>query len=499
MLSYQKGKLRRLNVVKHIPLLRTRRTQMPLELLAAAKNSQKVLHGGLKTLEKDPDVQESLQAKLATYDESKPLETGCEEFHGNPVLQATGGTLDGNDNTFEKKQGDFLPEEDISTYYSQGFVKRKFTLKDESDCKARILMEYNEHKEKCNQGIYGKACAKLPDYVGHLFIPSVIRLLKENYKMIMSQASSILNVPEEELFFSVSPFIVGPDRSGINLHQDYSYFTSDQQNEQITTKKINFHVSLINDHTSRLFLFPETHREIIHNLNAIKYLDDHGVPYDKELAKFVRCATEYLVESDCLPYEGNEALHLHMPHVTRYFQELYVQHKYADQNIQGVGVKTEPGEYVIFDPAIQHANGSTGEFNQFSFFTESEELNKTEVPRFSLTIRVLHQPDAKGNLLWYSATEQTAALQGFFDKRCEQNGAEPFTLDTGSETFQTVLCNNQMNDPRFISIDQMYQYHLRSGAYGLLACKTEEQGQEQDIVEDNKSTSTKVYGNTGTG
>lgn len=454
---------------------------MPLTLLEAAKSSGKLTAGRTRHLWGSEEVQEVLQERSASYDPDTSLATGCEGMHANPILQRTGGTLEGNEQTHEQQGGHFLPEQDINHFYDQGFVDQNFQLA-ETGYLGQIFSEYNQYKEGSLRGSCPRDCNRFPEYIAHFYLPHVAKLLKDNYDTIVAQAMSLLNVPEEELFFSVLPFVVDRAGAGINLHQDHSYFTQDQGKEEIETSVLSFHVSLVDDSTSRLFLFPKTHEQIMHNLNALQYLLNQGVECDPELVKMVRCVTDHLVETKAMPYEGGD-LNLRMPHVTRHFQQLAVQQMYADCDIQGRGVATKPGEYFIFDPALQHANGHTGTSGKFAVFAEgSGSVNRSDVARFSLAIRVLSGREANGNLLWFSVDEQTAVLQQFFDQLCEGSGVEPFDVGAGGETFKTVLANNKLKEPGYFSVDNMYQMHLRSGAYGVVSRDEDEDEAERGFA-----------------
>jgi len=284
----------------------------------------------------------------------------------------------------------------------------------------KIQDEFVIYKNRCQSGVYGDPYNKLPDYAGHLYLANIVKLIKDNYDTLVKNSMSIFNVSEEELFFEVGVFLIDESGKGINVHQDYAYHILGQTSSELTTSLITFHLSICDNSKSHLYLFPRTHKEILHNLTTLRYLHEHNIEIDENLSMWSGCITEYLIDQGLLPYEGVGAEVLKLSHVSRYPQQLYILDKYKDNDVKGYEVNTAPGEYVIFDPVLLHANGaSSGNIDKLIHSLEGQ-ISRKDIFRMSLAIRVMHTKDEREHFLWMSASEKTEVVQKFFDDRCRE-------------------------------------------------------------------------------
>jgi len=392
------------------------------------------------------------------------------DFHLNPILKTTQGTTAGNNNTFELKKGYFLRQAEIQEFYEKGFISQKYqfpNLKKEDI--QRIQKEYVEHGNKCKQGIYSSVYGRFPDYVAHLYFPSVIKLFKDNYEFIVQKAMSIFNKPEEELFFQAGIFVVDKTEKGANIHQDYSYYFLDQVSPEIKTCVLSFHTAISNKGSSRFYLYPSTHREILHNLTTLKYLLRHGIPINEDMAMYCAGISEYVIDSQRLPYNDPEGLVVTFSHFSRYPQQLYILDKYKDKDIAGYKVDTEAGEFILFDPALLHSNGaSSGNIEELMKNYEGM-ISDEDIARLSLVIRVMHTKNDKDHFLWMAGSEKIKVLQDFLENKQKENrnSGKKIRINKNTDEFYTVLSNNKIgsSDSPYFTVNEMYQLYLESGAY----------------------------------
>lgn len=394
---------------------------------------------------------------------------GAPLIHENPILRDTKGSIQNNQNTFEAKQQYFLSEGEIQEFYQNGFIAKKFRFPNFSDQNIQQLeKDYIAYQNCCFKGEQDPVYCKLPDYVGHLYMPSIIKLFHDNYDYIVQKSMSIFNKPEEELFFSVGTFIVDEAEKGESVHQDHTYYIFDQKEPEIKTSLIAFHTSIANYGKTKFHLFPGTHKEILHTLNTLKYLIEHKIFIDEELAMLSACINDYTINLNLLPYENTEVFLF--SHLARYPQLVYVLDKYKNNDIPGYEVKTNPGEFVLFDPALLHSNGaSSGNIDELMASFEREIAPK-HISRISLAIRVMHTKNSHDHLLWMSASEDLKILESFLNAECAKNKVNPVKINKNTNQFHTVLSNNKISSPdsSYFSIAEMYELHKQTGVYDLV-------------------------------
>lgn len=388
-------------------------------------------------------------------------------LHQNPLLKHTGGRTSDNGNVFESKGGEHLTRAEIEEFYEKGFVSRTFKLSSSENDLQRILREVLDCRNKAQRGAIDRAYSRFPDYVGQLYIPGIIKLLKDNYDSIVQKSMGVFNAPEEELFFAVGVFLVDETEKGINVHQDYSYYPLDQLEPELCTSLITFHTAISNPGASRFQIYPGTNKEILHTLPVLRYLAEHDIPIDEAMAASSGGLAEFLAHTGRLPYEdpGTEFL----SHVSRYPQMVYVLDKYKHADVQGYEVNTAPGEFVLFDPGTLHSNGASSASLDDLVKSASKELTDANISRLSLAIRVMRGKNARGHMLWTAALEKVDVLQKFFEGRAEENAAANPKVEIGKNVkeFYTVLSNDKVASPDspYFSIREIYDLHARSGAY----------------------------------
>lgn len=437
-------------------------------LLEAAKDSERTYRESListynqnksiflKNIEKYQNSSEQIFDTIQTA----PL------IHDNPILRATKGTVKGNNFTFELKKQFYLPETEIQEFYDNGYIAKKYRFPNFSDQDIKQLEnDYIAYQNGCFNGVLEPAYCKLPDYVGHLYMPTIIKLLHDNYDFIAQKSMSIFNKPEDELFFSVGIFIVDEAEKGENIHQDHTYYIFDQLEPEIKTGLIAFHTSIANYRQSKFHLFPGTHKEILHTLNTLKYLLQHNILIDEELAMLSACVNEYTINLNLLPYENAEVFLF--SHLARYPQLVYILDKYKNNDIVGYEVKTNPGEFILFDPGLLHSNGaSSGNIDEL-MASFDREIATQNISRLSLAIRVMHTKNHENHLLWMSASEDLQILENFLNSQCVKNNVNKIQMNKNTEKFHTVLCNNKLSNPNspYFSVAEMYHLHEQTGAY----------------------------------
>jgi hypothetical protein len=437
-------------------------------LLEAAKDSERTYRESLLSIyQQEPhtieqQIEEYKKDKLHIFNHIKqaPL------IHGNPIIKKANGCLEENQNTFEKKGGFFLKTSEIKEFYENGFISNygKFPFLTETDLKT-IEHQYIDYQNKAFKGEYAPEYCNLPDYVGHLYIPSIVKLLHDNYQYIVQKSTSLFDVDEKELFFSVGTFVVDGNEKGENIHQDYTYYVLDQSKQEILTSLITFHTAITHNGVSRLHLFPGTHKEILHTLNILYYLYLHKIPIDDELAMISACLSDLITNIHKLPYENRE-VYLYS-HLARYPQLIYILNKYKHDNIVAHEVKTSPGEFVLFDPAILHSNGASSATLDELVKCFEQDISAQSISRLSLAIRVMHKKNAEGHFLWMSAQEKKETFQDFFDLQCSINKTNKLNINKSSPSLYTVLSNNKLtsSDSPYFSVEEMYRLHESSGAY----------------------------------
>lgn len=437
-------------------------------LLEAAKDSERTYRESLLStyrqnsslfLSNIDKYQSNPSHRFATI-ESAPC------IHDNPILKSTQGSTVGNPYTFETKQQFYLPKNEIQEFYDTGLIAKKFRFPhfSEQDIK-QLETEYLTYQNSCYIGAHAPVYCKLPDYMGHLYIPSIVKLLHDNYDFIVQKSMSIFNKPEEELFFSVGTFIVDEAEKGENIHQDSTYYIFDQVESEIKTSLITFHTAIAQYGQSKFYLFPGTHKEILHTLNTLKYLLKHNILIDEELAMLSACLNEYTINLKHLPYENAEVFLF--SHLARYPQLVYILNKYKDNDIIGYEVNTHPGEFVLFDPGLLHSNGaSSGNIDEL-MASFDREIATHNVSRLSLAIRVMHTKNHAKHLLWMSAEENLSVLENFLNIQSSKHKSNPIQIKKNMDKFYTVLCNNKLSSPYspYFSIDEMYNLHQQTGAY----------------------------------
>lgn len=441
-----------------------------ITLLDAAKDSERTYRESLiSTYNQSMTV---IAASIEKYVKNPLLPfdviTNAPFIHENPILRDTKGSLDGNHHTFEAAGQFFLKTTEIQEFYQQGYSSSYYKLPNLTERHlATIENEYLQYQNSCYNGEYAPAYANLPDYAAHLYMPSVVKLLYDNYDFLVQKSMSIFNKPEEELFFSAAMFIVDEHEKGENIHQDYSYYVADQQRPEIETSLIAFHTAIANYGSSRLHLFPGTHKEILHTLNILKYLIENNIYIDADLAMYSACLADYVLNLDALPY-GNPEVFL-WSHLVRYPQMIYILDKYKNIDIVAHKVNTLPGECILFDPAILHSNGaSSGNIDEL-LASFDREIFQNNVARLSLVIRVMHTRNSADHLLWMSAQEKTKTFQAFFDDKCQKNNQAKFSLNKNVPILHTVLSNNKRSAPDFpyLSVNEVYNAHAQSGGYNF--------------------------------
>lgn len=437
-------------------------------LLEAAKDSERTYRESListysqnkSIFLKNIEKYQNSSGKIFDTIQSAPL------IHENPILRATKGTVTGNNHTFESKKQFYLPETEIQEFYDNGYIEKKYRFPNFSDQDIKQLEnDYIDYQNSCYTGAREAAYCKLPDYVGHLYMPSIVKLLHDNYEFIVQKSMSIFNKPEDELFFSVGIFIVDEAEKGENIHQDHTYYIFDQLEPEIQTRLITFHTSIANYGQSKFHLFPGTHKEILHTLNTLKYLLQHNIFIDEELAMLSACVNEYTINLNLLPYENAEVFLF--SHLARYPQLVYVLDKYKNNDIAGYEVKTNPGEFVLFDPGLLHSNGaSSGNIDEL-MASFDREIATQNISRLSLAIRVMHTKNCENHLLWMSAAEDLQILERFLNAQCAKNNVNKIQMNKKAEKFYTVLSNNKLANPHspYFSVDEMYDLHKQTGAY----------------------------------
>jgi hypothetical protein len=439
-----------------------------ITLLEAAKDSERTFKESLYGT--FPKIKSSILKAISEY-KTNPLTAfdsikNVASLHENPLLKKNQGSLVGNHNTAEEKGAFFLPSTAIQEYYHKGYIADLYKLPHSSlqDIQ-KIESDYIKHKNRCHNGLCHSVYCKFPDYVGHLYIPSIVKLIHDNYDFFIQKAMSIFNVPEEELFFSVGIFFIDESKKGINLHQDYSYAILDQTKPAIATSLMTFHTAITADGTSRLNLFPGTHKEILHTLPTLRYLVDQGIAIDEDMAMYVACMTNYAIKSNQLPYNNFDVFTI--SHFARYPQLLYVLEKYKSQDIVGYEAKTKPGEVIVFDPAILHSNGpSSGTIDELvRGFNRA--ISKKNISRLSLAIRVLHTKSTDSRFLWMSCPEKKEIFQAYFDMKCLENGQSKVMINKNSQEIYTVLSNKKLSSPLspYFSVNEIYDLHVKSGGY----------------------------------
>ena len=443
-------------------------------LLEAAKNSERTYRESLLSTYRQnksiflKNVEKYQNSSLQIFDtiQSAPL------IHENPILRETKGSAKGNKHTFESKKQFYLPESEIQEFYNNGYIAKKYRLPNFSDQDIKKLEnDYIAYQNSCFNQEQEAAYSKLPDYFGHLYMPSIIKLLHYNYDFIAQKSMSIFNKPEDELFFSVGVFIVDEAEKGENIHQDHTYYIFDQLEPEIKTSLITFHTSIANYGQSKFHLFPGTHKEILHTLNTLKYLLKHHIFIDEELAMLSACVNDYTINLNQLPYDNAEVFLF--SHLARYPQLVYILEKYKNTDIAGYEVRTNPGEFVLFDPALLHSNGaSSGNIDELMASFDREIATKN-ISRLSLAIRVMHTRNSANHLLWMSAAEDLQTLESFLNSQCAKNNVNKIQINKNTEKFHTVLCNNKLNDPNspYFSVDEMYHLHKQTGAYKKVSGK----------------------------
>ena len=394
-------------------------------------------------------------------------------FHKNPILRDTNSDVTKNNYTFESQKGYFLPKKEIKEFYTKGYIDKKYRFPCFSSNDIQLLKdEYFDYISKCKEGLYEKIYSKFPDYVAHLYFPSVVSLIKKNYDFIVQKSMSIFNVEEKDLFFSVGVFLIDGSEKGVSVHQDYAYHLLDQTSADIETSLITFHIAISTTGKSKLHLFTGTHKEILHNLNTLKYVLDNGISIDDELAMYCGCISNYVINNNKLPYDDQNDEILMLSRISRYSQLIYILNKYKNRDIEGYSVDTQPGEFVLFDPAVLHSNGaSAGNIEKMN--KNLRENADDNISRLSIAIRVMCTKKKEGNMLWMAAREKVETLQKFFEIKCKENKKifleQEYKLkvrDSNSE-FYTVLANNKLNSCHspYFSVDEMYNFHAKSGAY----------------------------------
>ena len=387
-------------------------------------------------------------------------------IHENPILKDTKGVVADNPFTFETQNQFYLPKAEIQEFYDNGFIAKKYRFPHFSaqDIQ-RLESDYLAYQNSCYLGKKGPVYCKLPDYAGHLYMPRIIKLLHDNYTFIAQKSMSIFNKPEEELYFSVGTFIVDEAEKGENIHQDPTYYIFDQVEPEIQTSLITFHTAIANYKPSKFSLFPGTHKEILHTLNTLKYLIDHNILIDKELAMLSACVNDYTIQLRQLPYANAEVFLF--SHIARYPQLVYILNKYKDHDITGYEVNTMPGEFVLFDPGLLHSNGASSGNIEELMASFDREVDTQNVSRLSLAIRVMHSKNKANHLLWMSAVEELTVLEDYLNAQCVKNKVNNIQLKKNTTQFNTVLCNNKISHPDspYFSVSDMYHLHKQTGAY----------------------------------
>jgi hypothetical protein len=443
-------------------------------LLAAARDSERTYREGL--------ISTSEKTKFLIDDYIKKYKSGKHNalerilngpiWHENPILRDLKNNINDNNNTFEFKGCSYLKKSEIKEFYDKGYISSKFKFSNfsESDIQ-KIKNEFIDYKNKGLAGTLDPVYCKFPDYVGHLYLPNVVKLINDNYEDIVQKSMSVFNKPEEELFFSVGVFMIDESEKGENIHQDYSYYFLDQVESDIKTSLITFHVAISDRKKTRLYLYPGTHQEILHNLNTLKYIREHNIPIDEEMVMYCEGIAEYIINNGRLPYENDDVFLL--SHLSRYSQLVYILDKYKNNDIEGFEINTEPGEFILFDPATLHSTGASSANIDDMIKSLEKKVSDDSIVRLSLAIRVMHTKNIHDHLLWMSAPEKLSILQRFFDDRCQENASlfsniEPrINLKKNGAEFYTVLCNNKLISPNFpfFSVSEMYNLHAQSGAY----------------------------------
>ncbi len=443
-------------------------------LLEATRKSEEALRQSLLSYSKNieslltEDLLKYKQNKYSIFDTIKNVAG----FHENLLLRQV--RFSKKKYTSELMGGDFLKESEIEEFYTKGYISQIYKFPNVSNNDLLALRdEYVNHVNNVQSGFYEKKYSKFPDYVGHLYLSSVVKLLKNNYDYIVKKCMSIFNVDEDELFFSVGLFVVDESEKGVNVHQDYAYYLLDQTSPQITTPLITFHMAVSNVGASRLSLFTGTHKAILHNLTTLKYLVDHNIDIDEKLAMYCGCISNYIINKNILPYDDKNNEILTLSRISRYPQLIYILDLYKNNDIEEYQVKTEPGEFVLFDPALFHSNGaSMGNINELNKNLK-ESIDKENISRLSIGIRVMHTRKENNHFLWMAALEKAETLWDFLDLKCKENNKlfskENFKIRKKSDRkeFYTVLSNNKLNSSSspWFSVNEMYNFHEQSGAY----------------------------------
>ena len=162
------------------------------------------------------------------------------------------------------------------------------------------------------------------------------------------------------------------------------------------------------------------------------------------------------------PYNNYDVLAL--SHYSRYPQLLYAQAKYQNNDITGYHVNTQPGEYVLFDPALLHSNGALSWTIDDIEKSAIKRSDVDHIQRLSLAIRVLHSPNQSHHHLWMSAPERLQTFEKFFEQRCKNNDIPKLSLSKKTDTIYTVLCNNKIASPDtpYFSVSEMHELHVAS-------------------------------------
>jgi ectoine hydroxylase-related dioxygenase (phytanoyl-CoA dioxygenase family) len=442
-------------------------------LLEAAKDSERTYRESILSTPEEVKRLISNYAEQYKNDKQVWFNSLSQTLHDNPILRNPKG-LTNNHHTFESNGHHFLKQAEIQEFYENGFVAKKYRLPHlNQSAIEKIQYEFIKYNNKCTTGLYDSAYCKLPDYVGHLYIPSIVKLFHDNYDFLVQKSMSIFNVPEEELFFSVGIFMVDATGKGENVHQDQSYYFLDQSTAEIATSLITFHTAINVNGGSHFTLFPGTHKEILHNLNTLKYIYEQNIPIDDELAMYTAAVAEYIINDGRLPYKSEEVFLY--SHVSRYAQIIYILNKYKNNDVVGFPVDTNPGECILFDPAILHSNGDrSATINELIASCGIDKTIQDEnISRLSLAIRVMHTKNKHDHFLWMADREKMTVMQKFLDERSKENqtllpnGDLTVNLNKNVPEFYTVLSNNQLSSPSspYFSVKEMYDLHAQTGAY----------------------------------
>ena len=281
----------------------------------------------------------------------------------------------------ESQSGYYLTTEELQKLWSDGIIEPK-KLPNFSDNLAKKLYEdvnsFIEYYERIKSAELSR--------LGNFFVISALQLLEENIDAFLQPSISIYNTTK--LYLTTQPFRVSSGEGLYHLHSDYTYVTE----SDLSMRMLNFHIALskVTDNSSPLMIFPGTHRELVTQESAYKYIFNNKMLGNEEelLLKALACSYEYFgtVPDDYLnireqtPYKYDYAP-CSKPFIYKYYLDRFA----SEPDINSVYTVNDIGEYTLFIPSLLH----------YSLTPNMEVL-----PRVSIVIRVLdHSPTIMFNTL----------------------------------------------------------------------------------------------------